>query len=56
MALKTIFRNNVPYADCLERAGIVTLAERRGVLVDDFAVKASGNPRFARSWFPENEP
>ena len=51
-ALKTIFGYDVSYRTILEGHSIPTLHQRRETLLENFAVKASRNERFASRWFP----
>ena len=51
VALKTIFGWDVSYRQCLEKANINSLSERRHQMCLNFAKKTEANPRFAH-WFP----
>ena len=55
-SLKTIFGLKTSYSQCLEKAGIPTLAARRDDLVKNFAVKMRDSPRFGSRWFPQKQP
>ena len=50
-ALKCVFGWNKSYAEVLELSGLQSLENRRRDLVDNFARKASRDPRFSH-WFP----
>ena len=50
-SLKTIFGFTVSYSDCLDRAGIPTLKDRRWALFQEFTIKAYKSERFKEGWF-----
>jgi len=52
-ALKVVFGYSESYSDCLIKAKITTLEERRFELTKNFAIKTAKNPRFSDGWFPE---
>ena len=54
-SLKTIFGYDVTYEDCLQRAGIPTLEQRREELFRIFAVKSWNSDRWRAKWFKEKE-
>ena len=51
-ALKIVYNCDLSYNAALTKSSITTLSERRRILVENFAIKASKNPRFADGWFP----
>ena len=55
MSLKTIFGWCTPYEECLQKAGIVTLKERRNELFKNFTRKAYASPRFSSRWFTPHQ-
>ena len=53
--LKTIYGFDVTYKDCLERAGIPTLRERRQILFEKYARKAYEDEHYKGKWFRPKE-
>ena len=51
--LKTIFGENASYPDCLEKAGISSLFDRRKSLFRAFTLKAYNSGKFRARWFTE---
>lgn len=54
-ALKIIYGFDCSYKDAMEKAGILTLEERRREIFRKFTAKTSANQRFA-DWFPSHRP
>ena len=54
--LKTIFGWNVPYRECLEKAGIPSLWQRRETLFRNFTYKEYASEWYANRWFEKQRP
>ena len=51
--LKTIFGMDCPYEQCLEKAGIPTLKDRREDLFRKFTLKAFASDKYRQRWFTD---
>ena len=53
-AFRLIYGSEVSYLDALSISGTDSLEDRRKIQLENFAVRASNNPRFKDKWFPLN--